>query len=96
MYTREIKGEQIVYGILITDMNICNDDTFVVLLENEYIREKNAFCQDENEYYQIYNAHTHQSNATLFKPDLSQIDFRILDDYEYAVKALKELEENND
>lgn len=91
-YVCEMNGEHIVYGILTTDMNVCDDDTHVVLLDNQYIRDRNAFYQDENEFYRIYDAHDHPSYAVLYKPDLSQLDYRLLNDYEYAVKALKELE----
>lgn len=95
-YVHEINGEHIVYGILSTDMNKCDDFTHVVLLDNQYIRDRNAFYQDENECYRIYDAHDHPSYAVLFKPDLSQLDYRLLDDYEYAVKALKQLYEEYD
>lgn len=90
-YYREIKGEHVVYGILTTDMNKCDDSAHVVLLENKYIRNRDAFYQDHDGHYLIYNEHDHPSYAVLFKPDLSEIDGSILDDYEYGVKALKEM-----
>ena len=89
--TTDRRDEQIVYGIITTDMNICDDDTHVVLLENKYIHERNAFYQNYDGVYQVYNAHDHPSYAVLFKPDISQLDESILADYEYAVKVLKEL-----
>ncbi|MCX4286471.1 MAG: hypothetical protein OSJ68_04145 [Clostridia bacterium] len=82
----------IVYGILTTNMRECDDDTHVVLLNNVYIRERNAFYRDEEGYYRIYDAHDHPSYAELYKPDLTQIDKNVLADYEYAVQALKEIE----
>ena len=82
----------IVYGILTTNMREYDDDTHVVLLNNVYIRERNAFYRDEEGYYRIYDAHDHPSYAELYKPDLTQIDKKVLTDYEYAVQALKEIE----
>lgn len=94
-YKRESNCEQTVYGILLTDMNLYDDETHVVLLDNKYIVDRNALYQDEEGYYRVYDAHEHPSYAELFKPDLSQIDKDILSDYEYAVDALKKIENQN-
>ena len=95
IYKCERNYEHIEYGILTTDMTEYDDDTHVVLLANEYIRGRNAFAQYDEGYYHIYDAHEHPSYAVLFKPDLSEVDKDILADYEYAVQALKKIEEQN-
>lgn len=83
----------IVYGIWVTDMNKYSDVSEVVLLDNENIRERNAFAQYDEGYYHIYDANDHPSYAELYKPDLSKTNKDILADYEYAVEALKKIEE---
>lgn len=81
------------YGIF--DCDIQNDDTFslIVLIEdNRYIKTRNAEYQDENGYYRVYDAHTHQSYFTIIQPDLKDVPQNILDDYNYALKILKKIE----
>lgn len=89
------KNDGIVYGVLTTDMKKLDDDTHVVLLDNPYIRNRNAFYQDEEGFYRIYDEHDHPSYAKLFKPDLTKVDKSILADYEYAKESLKKLEKKD-
>lgn len=93
VYKSEKNYEHIEYGILLTDMSEYDDWSDVVLLDNEYIRGRNAFARYDEGYYHIFDAHDHPSYAELFKPDFSTVDKDVLADYEYAVKALKKIEE---
>ena len=83
------------YGILTIDMNEYDDDTHVVLLDNRYIKERNAYYQDEDGFYRIYDDHDHPSYAVLDKVDLSTVSEKIRDDYMYAVEALKKINNEN-
>lgn len=83
---------KIEYGILGTDMEKCNNDSFFIYLDNEYIKKRKVDFTDENGYCRVFDDHCHPSYAELFKPDISDVPKEIYDDYLYAVEGLKKLD----
>lgn len=95
---RDLKAgySDIEYGVNITDMREFNAGSpCVVALDNEYIKERKADTKDENGYYPVYDSHDHPDYAELFKPDVDSLPRGVYDDYLYAAKVLKKLDEEN-
>ena len=82
------------YGIICGDFDPIAP--FVLLLEdNKYIRNRQADFRDENGYYRVYDDHAHPSYFTVIKPAPESVPQSILDDYAYAVDALRKLEDRS-
>lgn len=82
----------ICYGIFVGDMDECDYDSYVVLLDNEYIINRRVSYKDENGWYPVFRYHSHDSYDTLFKPDLMDVPQNVLDDYAYAVEELRKID----
>ncbi|MBD5131621.1 MAG: hypothetical protein HDT28_03390 [Clostridiales bacterium] len=80
------------YGVYALDMDECNEDSYVVMLDNKYVRERKAGEGDPENGYPVYYAHEHPSLAKVFKPKLDDIPQNVKDDYLYLVGALKEID----
>ncbi len=83
---------EITYGIFGLDMEKCDDDTYFIFLDNEYIKSRNVDFKDENGYYRVFDAHSHPSYAELFKPDIASVPKEVYEDYLYAVEGLKKFD----
>ena len=84
------------YGIFDCDMEKCDDDTHVALLEtNKYIVERNIDYRDENGYYRVYDAHTHPSYCEIEKLDPADVPPKIAELYRYAADGLRKIEETD-
>ncbi|MDE7213221.1 MAG: hypothetical protein K2N42_01420 [Anaeroplasmataceae bacterium] len=91
-YKEDWAQTQPLYGILVSDLNKYCNDSEVVLLDNPYIKNRDAFSKDEDGYFNIYIYHDHPAYAILYRPNLDEVDKGILEDYHYAVEALKKIE----
>ncbi|MDE6676489.1 MAG: hypothetical protein K2K12_02090 [Clostridia bacterium] len=83
---------KIKYGILGFAMSGNEGDSYVVNLDNEYIKNRNAHEQDKDGYYEVFLGHCHPSYATLFKPAKEEVPADIYADYLYAVEELKKID----
>lgn len=94
-----LNPREICYGILGSDMEEYDYDSYVIDIDNEYIKNRNIDYKDNDGWYGVYMAHCHPSYAKIFKPDPNSVPQQIYDDYVYAVEGLKKLDEkdkNND
>lgn len=83
---------KIEYGIFDADIEQCDNETHVVLLNNEYIKTRMIDFKDENGFYRVYDAHEHPSYAEIFRPDINDVPKEVYNDYLYAVEGLKKFE----
>ncbi len=83
---------KIYYGILGFDMEKCDNDSYFIFLDSEYIKSRKVDFTDEKGYYRVFEAHCHPSYAELFKPDINDVPKEIYDDYLYAVEGLKKFD----
>lgn len=81
------------YGILANDMTERNYDSYVIDLDNKYIKERNAAYRDENRYYRVFDAHEHPDYCYIFKPDPATLPDGVYDDYIYAREEIKKIDE---
>lgn len=88
-----LNPRDISYGILGVSMDDCDDDSYVIKLDNKYIKNRNAAYRDEDGYYRIYDAHWHPYYCQIFKPDIGSLPDGVYDDYLYAVEELKKIDE---
>lgn len=84
---------EINYGIFGLDMEECDNDTYFIFLDNEYIKDRNVDFTNDKGYYRVFDAHSHPSYAVLFKPDLPSVPKDVYEDYLYAVEGLKKIDE---
>ncbi len=84
---------KIIYGIFVLDMEECDNDTYFLHLETEYIKKRKIDFRDEDGFYRVFDAHSHPSYAELFKPDITNVPKEIYEDYLYAVEELKKIDD---
>ena len=72
-------------------MEKCDNDSYVINLDNEYIKNRKVDYLDENGCYMVYVEYSHPSYADIFKPNLAGGE--LYDDYLYAVEELKKIED---
>lgn len=90
---RLLNPREISYGILGSDMDEYDDNSYVIDIDNEYIKDRNIDYKNKDGWYYVYVAHCHPSYAKLFKPDPDSVPKQIYDDYVYAVEGLKRLDD---
>ena len=85
----------VAYGMFVLDMDECDDDTYVVLLENnEFLRNKPFEIKTEADYWQLCDAHCHPDYYEIFLPNPDCVPKQIYEDYLRVVEGLKSLEES--
>lgn len=81
----------ITYGIFCGDMEK-DDYPYVILLDSEYITQRNIYCRGDNGYYCVYIDHSHPLYFEIYKPSVEDVPKNILDDYYYAAENLRIME----
>ena len=86
------RGRAPEYGVLFCDVRESPNDSYVIMLDDDRIKARDADGCDEYGYYKILYAHEHPAYARLSKPDIATLPRELVRDYEYAVGVLKEVE----